>query len=180
MEETTTTKYIRPTWDEYFMEVRAAIAKRGTCDRGRSGCVIAKNHQVLSTGYVGAPRGLPHCDEVGHLFKDTIHPDGHISRHCVRTAHAEMNAITNAAKRGVAIEGATMYTWMTPCINCAMAIVNAGITRVVCVRKYHTAQDTEEMFATVGVKLEYLEEKLSEYPDSEVGNKENLKVEEKK
>ena len=160
-------KYVRPNWDEYFLDVRAAIAKRATCDRGRSGCVIAKDKQIVSTGYVGAPVGLPHCDEVGHLFKDTIHEDGHRSRHCVRTAHAEMNAITNAARRGVAIDGAIMYCQMTPCRTCAMAIINGGIKRVVCVTKYHAGADAEEMFAAAGIKLEYVEEKMEEYPDME-------------
>lgn len=141
------------------------MAKRATCDRGRSGCVIAKDRQILSTGYVGAPAGLLHCDEVGHLFKDTVHGDGHRSTHCVRTAHAEMNAITNAAKRGVAIDGATIYATMTPCRTCAMAIINAGIKRVVCVRRYHEGQDAEEMFASAGIKLEYVEQKLQEYTD---------------
>lgn len=63
-------KYRRPSWDEYFMDVCRAIAKRATCDRGRSGCVIARDHQILVTGYVGAPTGLPHCDDVGHQFKN--------------------------------------------------------------------------------------------------------------
>jgi dCMP deaminase len=164
-------KRSRPSWDEYFLEIRAAVAKRATCDRGRSGCVIAKDRQILSTGYVGAPAGLPHCDEVGHQFKDTIHEDGHISRHCVRTAHAEMNAIVNAAKRGVAIDGATMYTQMTPCQTCAMAIINAGIKRVVCIRRYHAAADTERMFALVGIKLDFVDGRLEDYADAEVGQR---------
>ena len=88
--------YIRPTWDEYFMEVCRAIAKRATCDRGRSGCVIARDNQLLVTGYVGAPRGLPHCDDVGHQFKKVQHEDGSVSQHCVRTVHAEQNAICKA------------------------------------------------------------------------------------
>ena len=67
--------YIRPSWDEYFMEVAHTISKRATCDRGRSGCVIAKDKQILVTGYVGSPRGLPHCDEVGHLMKKVLHED---------------------------------------------------------------------------------------------------------
>lgn len=161
-------KYVRPSWDEYFLEIRAAVAKRATCDRGRSGCVIAKDKQVLSTGYVGAPAGLPHCDEVGHQFKDTVHEDGHRSRHCVRTAHAEMNAITHAAKRGVAIDGATMYCQMTPCRACAMAIINAGIKRVVCVKKYHAGVESEEMFKTTGVGLEYIDGTMEDYPEAEV------------
>ncbi len=160
-------KYIRPSWDEYFLEIRKAVAKRATCDRGRSGCVIAKDKQVLSTGYVGAPAGMPHCDDVGHLFKDTIHEDGHRTRHCVRTAHAEMNAITNAAKRGISIDGGTIYCNMTPCRTCAMAIVNGGIKRVVCERRYHAGDDAEEMFAATGIKLEYIEQGTEEYPDTE-------------
>ena len=91
-------KYIRPSWDEYFIEVSKAVAKRATCDRGRSSCVIAKNKQILCTGYVGSPAGLPHCDEVGHQFKQTTHEDGTVTNHCVRTIHAEQNAICQAAK----------------------------------------------------------------------------------
>lgn len=158
-------KYTRPNWDQYFQEIRAAVAKRATCDRGRSGCIIVKDKQILATGYVGAPSGMPHCDEVGHLMKEVKHEDGSTTKHCMRTAHAEMNAITNAARNGVKIEGATLYCLMTPCRNCAMAIINAGIVRVHCIRKYHAGRESEEMFATVGVKLEYEEEKLQEYPN---------------
>ncbi len=99
-------KYVRPTWDEYFMEVSRAIAKRATCDRGRSGCVIARDNQILVTGYVGSPAGLPHCDDVGHLFRKSVHADGSVTNHCVRTVHAEQNAICQAAKRGISIDGA--------------------------------------------------------------------------
>ncbi|MDR0540365.1 MAG: cell division protein DedD, partial [Spirochaetaceae bacterium] len=103
------TEYRRPSWDEYFMEVCDAISRRATCDRGRSGAVIAKNNQILVTGYVGAPAGLPHCDEAGHQLKKMIHEDGTVTTHCVRTVHAEQNAICQAAKRGIAIDGATLY-----------------------------------------------------------------------
>ena len=81
--------YRRPSWDEYFMELANTASKRATCDRGRSGCVIVKDRQLLVTGYVGSPSGLPHCDEVGHLFRKTIEADGRITTHCVRTVHAE-------------------------------------------------------------------------------------------
>lgn len=165
MTEEVKEKYIRPTWDEYFQEIRTAVAKRATCDRGRSGCIIVKDKQILATGYVGAPAGLPHCDEIGHLMKEVLHEDGTKSKHCMRTAHAEMNAITNAARNGVKIEGATVYCQMTPCRTCAMAIINAGIKRVHCIRKYHAGKESEEMFAATGVKLEYEEEKLQEYPN---------------
>ena len=155
--------YQRPSWDEYFMEVCEAIAKRATCDRGRSGCVIAKDHQILVTGYVGAPAGLPHCDEAGHQLKQTIHEDGSRSTHCVRTVHAEQNAICQAAKRGIAIEGATLYCRMTPCRTCAMLIINCGIIRVVCQRRYHDAEDSEAMFQAAKIQLEYFHNEVEQY-----------------
>ena len=156
-------EYKRPSWDEYFQEIREAVAKRATCDRGRSGCVIAQDKQILATGYVGAPIGLPRCDEAGHLMKEMINEDGTHSKHCVRTAHAEMNAITNAAKNGMKIEGGTVYCLMTPCRTCAMAIINAGIKRVHCIRKYHAGKESEEMFKTVGIELVYVEDTTQQY-----------------
>ena len=155
--------YIRPTWDEYFMEVARTIAKRATCDRGRSGCVIARDKQLLVTGYVGSPVGLPHCDDVGHLMKKVIHDDDSISQHCMRTVHAEQNAICQAAKLGVALDGATVYCKMTPCRTCAMLIINCGIKRVVCEKKYHRGAESEQMFKDAGVKLEFFEEEFVKY-----------------
>ncbi|MCX7774857.1 MAG: cytidine/deoxycytidylate deaminase family protein [Rectinemataceae bacterium] len=155
--------YIRPTWDQYFMEVCNAIAKRATCDRGRSGCVIAKDNQILATGYVGAPAGLPHCDDVGHQLKKVVHEDGSVTQHCVRTVHAEQNAICQAAKRGVAIDGATLYCRMTPCRTCAMMIINCGIVRVVAEYRYHAAEESEAMFKAAGVRLEYVNDDVLRY-----------------
>jgi len=155
--------YRRPSWDEYFMEVCNAISKRATCDRGRSGCVIARDHQVLATGYVGAPAGLPHCDEVGHQLKKLVHEDGTVTQHCVRTVHAEQNAICQAAKRGVSIAGATVYCRMTPCRTCAMMLINCGIVRIVCERRYHDAAESEEMLRTAGVGLEYIHDEVERY-----------------
>lgn len=159
----TENKYQRPTWDEYFMEVANTIAKRATCDRGRSGCVIARNKQILVTGYVGSPVGLPHCDEVGHLFKQMTHADGKVTNHCVRTVHAEQNAICQAAKLGIALEGATLYCRMTPCRTCAMLIINCGIVRVVCQSKYHDGEDSEAMFCEAGIKLDYVNDAILQY-----------------
>ena len=156
-------RYVRPTWDEYFMEVCRAIAKRATCDRGRSGCVIARDTELLVTGYVGAPRGLPHCDDVGHQFKKVQHEDGSISQHCVRTVHAEQNAICQAAKRGISIDGATLYCKMTPCRTCAMLIINCGIKRVIAEKRYHDSADSVEMFKQAGVILEHLSDSVEEY-----------------
>lgn len=156
-------KYIRPSWDEYFMEISKTVAKRATCDRGRSGCVIARDRQLLVTGYVGSPRGLPHCDDVGHQMKKMIHDNGHITQHCVRTVHAEQNAICQAARLGIALEGATLYCKMTPCRTCAMLIINCGIERVVCEQKYHAGAESEEMFRQAGIKLEFFSEDVVRY-----------------
>lgn len=156
-------EYKRPSWDEYFMEVCEAIAKRATCDRGRSGCVIARDNQILATGYVGAPAGLPHCDEVGHQLKRLVHEDGAVTTHCVRTVHAEQNAICQAARRGIGIQGATLYCRMTPCRACAMMIINCGVARVVCQRKYHDGAESEAMFAAAGLKLEYVDQSVERY-----------------
>ena len=159
-------KYVRPSWDDYFMEVMEAISKRATCDRGRSGCVIVRDKQILVTGYVGSPKGLLHCDDVGHQFKKMINEDGSISEHCVRTVHAEQNAICQAAKRGISIDGATVYCRMTPCRVCAMLLINCGIKRVVCERKYHAGGESEEMFKKVGIELEYKYNEVQKYTKS--------------
>ena len=156
-------KYIRPSWDEYFMEIANTVSKRATCNRGRSGCVIVKDRQILVSGYVGSPVGLPHCDEVGHQMKKMLHEDGAISEHCVRTVHAEQNAICQAAKRGIALEGSTLYCRMTPCRVCAMLIINCGIKRVVCEKKYHAGTESEEMFGKAGVELEFFNEEVLKY-----------------
>ncbi len=156
-------KHVRPSWDEYFMELADAVAKRATCDRGRSGCVIVRNKQVLVSGYVGSPKGLPHCDDVGHLFKKVYHEDGKITQHCVRTVHAEQNAICQAAKLGIALENSTLYCRMTPCRTCAMLIINCGIVRVVCEKKYHAGAESEEMFKQAGVELVYFSEEIEKY-----------------
>lgn len=153
--------YIRPTWDEYFMEICRTVAKRATCDRGRSGCVIAKDKQILVTGYVGAPNGLPHCDEVGHQIEATIHEDGIKRDHCIRTTHAEQNAICQAAKRGVAIEGATLYCKMMPCPVCAKMIINSGIKRVVCEKLYQSG--AKDLMDAAGVNVEVLINEVEKY-----------------
>ena len=153
--------YIRPTWDEYFMEICRAVAKRATCDRGRSGCVIARNKQILVTGYVGSPIGLPHCDEVGHQLEDTIHEDGVKRTHCIRTTHAEQNAICQAAKLGISIDGATVYCKLEPCSVCAKMIVNSGIKRVVCEKRYQSG--AQSLLEEAGVLVEVLVDEVEKY-----------------
>ncbi|KAF0128986.1 MAG: dCMP deaminase [Bacteroidetes bacterium] len=155
--------HLRPSWDEYFLRLADTVASRATCDRGRSGCVIVKDRQILVSGYVGSPRGLAHCDDVGHLFKKVIHEDGSVTQHCVRTVHAEQNAITQAARRGIALDGSTLYCRMTPCRTCAMLIINCGIVRVVCEKKYHAGAESEAMFAEAGIQLCFASEEIQQY-----------------
>ena len=156
-------KYKRPSWDEYFLQMALLVVSRGTCDRGRSGCVITKDKRILTTGYVGSPIGLAHCDEVGHKMHTVTNEDGTTSQHCIRTAHAEQNAINNAARSGVALLGATMYSKMTPCYKCAQSIVNVGIKEMVCEMDYHASKYTKEIFKQAGIKLKILNKKIEQY-----------------
>jgi dCMP deaminase len=153
----------RPSWDDYFLELADAASKRATCKRGKSGCVIVRDKQVLATGYVGSPTGLPHCDEVGHLLKKVIEDDGTVSEHCLRTVHSEQNAICQAAKRGISILGGTVYTRMTPCRTCAMLLINCSIKRIVCERKYQQAEESEKLFAEAGIKIKYKHNETQQY-----------------
>jgi dCMP deaminase len=155
----------RPSWDDYFLEIMEAAKGRATCDRGRSAAVIVKDRSILTTGYVGSAAGLPHCDDAGHDIKEVINPDGTTSKHCVRTSHAEENAIVQAAKGGIRIDGATIYCNMEPCIVCARMIINSGIKRVVCKRRYHGAAKTREYFKEAGIKLEVLENGQETYAE---------------
>lgn len=155
----------RPSWDEYFLELAAQVAKRATCDRGRAGCVVVRDKRIIATGYVGSPPGLPHCDDVGHLLRKVVDEDGTVRQHCVRTTHAEQNAICQAARYGIAMEGATVYCTMEPCRVCAMLLISVGIRRVVARRRYHAGQDTRELFQAAGVELVVWEDKVEEYPE---------------
>lgn len=159
------TEYKKPSWDEYFINIMHEVAKRGSCDRGRSGALIVKDNRILTTGYVGAPKGLPECDKVGHLIKEFIKPDGSKTENCIRTTHAEQNAIIQAALHGVSTNGATLYCRMEPCLDCAKMIINAGIKRVVCLRKYKDAELTRDFFRQAGVELIVLEDRVEEYPE---------------
>ena len=155
----------RPSWDEYFLNMAELVGSRGTCDRGRSGSVIVKDKRMLAAGYVGSPLGLPHCDQVGHQMHSVTHEDGSVTRHCVRTAHAEQNAINNAARVGVAVEGATIYCKMVPCYKCAQSIINSGIVRVIALNDYHASKESKIILKQAKVKLEIINKVESEYKD---------------
>ena len=111
----------RASWDEYFMSIAQVVSTRSTCPRKYVGAVIVRNRTILSTGYNGSIRGMPHCSDVGHMMEDG---------HCVATIHAEANAIIQAARNGVNIDGATCYVTASPCWNCFKQLANGGIVRI--------------------------------------------------
>ena len=153
----------RPSWDDYFLKISQEVAQRATCDRGKAGCVVVRDKRILCTGYVGSPIGMPHCDEIGHQLKTVIHEDGSSSQHCMRTIHAEQNAICQAAREGISLKGATVYCKMEPCTVCARMISNCGIVRVVCDKKYQKAQETRELFVMAKIKLEVRHDVVDSY-----------------
>ena len=133
----------RSSWDEYFMAIARQVASRATCDRKHVGALLVRDRTILSTGYNGSIRGLPHCDEVGHMMENG---------HCVATVHAEANAIIQAAKNGVRIDAATMYTSASPCWSCFKLIANAGCTRIV-YGEFYRDQRIFEFAAQIGIEL---------------------------
>jgi dCMP deaminase len=133
----------RASWDEYFMNIAREVSTRSTCDRKFVGAVIARDKCILATGYNGSIRGLPHCDDAGHWMEDG---------HCVRTVHAEANAIVQAARQGVRIEGATVYVTASPCWGCFRLIANAGIERV-CFGEFYRDPRIFRVAAELGIEL---------------------------
>lgn len=119
----------RPSWDAYFLQIAHIVATRATCPRRSVGAVIVRDRRILATGYNGAPRGLPHCPPGGH---ERDWPEGCLrAGHCIRSLHAEQNALLQAAMIGVPCEGASIYVTCQPCNTCAKMLINAGIRRVV-------------------------------------------------
>jgi dCMP deaminase len=146
--------HVRPSWDDYFMALARIIATRSSCDRLHAGAVLVKDGRIISTGYNGAPPGLDHCDDVGHLMEEG---------HCVRTVHGEHNALLQAAVLGgSSTKGSTMYSVYTPCIHCAKYIATCGIVRVVYGKIYRNSS-VIEYFQQAGIVVE-------EYRASEAWN----------
>jgi dCMP deaminase len=140
----------RVSWDEYFMNIARQVATRATCDRKHVGAVIVRDRTILSTGYNGSIRGLAHCDEVGHMM------DG---GHCVRTVHAEANAICQAATNGVMLKGADIYTTASPCWSCFKLIANSGIRRI-CYGEFYREERIIETARELGIELVDLRDTL--------------------
>ncbi len=138
----------RVSWETYFMNIAAEVATRSTCDRKHVGAVIVKDKTILSTGYNGSIKGLSHCDEVGHEMVDG---------HCIRTTHAEANAIVQAAKNGVEINYAEIYITASPCYNCFKLIANAGIKSIYFLEFYREERIIEHA-REAGIELIQLDE----------------------
>jgi dCMP deaminase len=133
----------RATWDEYFMSIAQVVATRSTCPRKYVGAVLVRNRTILSTGYNGSIRGMPHCSDVGHMMEEG---------HCVATIHAEANAIIQAARNGVMIEGATNYVTASPCWSCFKQLANAGITRI-CYGEFYRDERIFDIAKKIGIEL---------------------------
>ena len=139
-------KMSRATWPEYFMNIAKEVASRSTCDRKHVGSLIVRDKTILSTGYNGSIRGMPHCDEVGHMLEND---------HCVATIHAEANAILQAAKNGVRIEGAEIYITASPCWNCFKMIANAGIKKIY-YGEFYRDERIFEVAKKLGIELNHI------------------------
>ncbi|MFW5875710.1 MAG: deoxycytidylate deaminase [Myxococcota bacterium] len=133
----------RASWDEYFMNIGREVATRSTCSRKHVGAVIVRDKTILSTGYNGSIRGLAHCDDDDHMMEEG---------HCVRTIHAEANAIIQAAKNGTRIEAASIYVTASPCWSCFKMIANSGIERIVFGEFYRDPR-IFEVSRTLGIEL---------------------------
>ncbi len=134
---------MRPGWDEYFMEIARTVATRATCPRASVGCVITRRHRILTTGYNGSPRQVAHCTEVGCLI---------VNDHCIRTTHAEANAIVQGALHGVSLAGGIAYCTHQPCMGCSKLLISAGIVKIVYAAPYPD-KNAQELLSEAGVAL---------------------------
>ena len=134
---------MRPGWDEYFMQIARTVATRATCPRLSVGCVLVREHRILTTGYNGAPRGVAHCTEAGCIL---------VNDHCARATHAEANAIVQGALHGVSLAGSIAYCTHQPCVNCSKLLISAGVSKIVYGQPYPDAV-ASELLAEAGVAL---------------------------
>lgn len=137
-------KNSRPGWDEYFLQIADLVATRATCPRLHVGAILVKDRKIISTGYCGAPKGIADCYDVGCLMR---------GGHCVRTVHAELNTVVQAAYHGISTEGSTLYANWLPCYNCAKVLINAGIKRIVYREIYRPDPETKKLLKQAKVKL---------------------------
>ena len=146
---------------KYYLEILEAVRKRATCDRGMAGAILVRGNRLISTGYVGAPTGLPHCDDVGHEMVVKSQDKYNHTDHCIRTVHAEANAILQAAREGIPTRGAELYCTMFPCYECAKMIINVGIFLVTSTFDYQDSQGSKDIFNRAGVAWDCLNEEMN-------------------
>ena len=127
---------IRPSWDDYFMQITYLVATRGTCLRRKVGAILVKDKRILATGYNGPPAGLPHCDELGGCLRNRLNVPSGERHELSRAVHAEQNAIIQAAVHGFSIKGATLYSTTQPCSICTKMLVQAGIREFIIAEGY--------------------------------------------
>ena len=144
------TEFKRPDWDTYFMDIAHVVARRGNCSRRQVAALIIREKRIISTGYNGTPRGVKNCFEGGCPRCSSDAPSGHSLGDCI-CAHAEENAIVQAAYHGIAVRGGTLYCTISPCLMCAKMIINAGIVEVVYEEEYHFNEQARNLFAEAGV-----------------------------
>lgn len=137
----------RLSWNSYFMKLATTIASRATCDRKRVGALIVRDRIILSTGYNGSIRSLPHCDDVGHTMEEG---------HCITTVHAESNAIAQAARMGIKLEGSSLYTTASPCWTCFKLIVQAGIQEIY-YGEFYRDERTFSVAESLGIAIIYVQ-----------------------
>jgi dCMP deaminase len=140
----------RPDWDEYFMDIAHVVSKRGNCSRRKVAAVIVSDRRIISTGYNGTPRGIENCFEGGCPRCASDAPSGENLGECI-CAHAEENAIVQAAYHGIAVRGSALYCILSPCLMCTKMIINAGITEVVYETEYHFTEQARTLFAASAV-----------------------------
>jgi len=141
----------RPSWDEYFMHIASVVAQRSTCLRRHVGAVLVLEKRILATGYNGAPVGLQHCAVVGCLREKYNVPSGERHELC-RGLHAEENALLQAARYGIRIEGATLYSTHVPCSMCTKMIINCAVRRIVAASDYPD-ELASKMLSETGIEL---------------------------
>ena len=143
---------VRPSWDDYFMQIARVVASRSTCLSRQVGVLLVQDRRILATGYNGPPKGLKHCEELGGCYRAQMGiPRGERQEAC-RALHAEQNAIIQAAVHGVKLEDVTCYTLVQPCMTCAKMLVNASVRRVVYEGEYPDPLALE-MLTEAGIEL---------------------------
>ncbi len=140
----------RPDWDEYFMDIAHVVAKRGNCCRRKVAALIVRDRRIISTGYNGTPRGIDNCYEGGCPRCASDAPSGESLGECI-CAHAEENAIVQAAYHGISVNQGVLYCTLSPCLMCTKMIINAGIKEVVYDTEYHFSEQARSLFSSSGI-----------------------------